>query len=82
VTSVVILVTCYKKGEDHADGPSRNDSTACADGDVPSAYAAAGLRSLQIWVPDTRSPDFAEICRRQAVIVAKGDLDDASLRGF
>jgi len=43
---------------------------------------AAGLRSLQIWVPDTRSPDFAEICRRQAAIVAKGDLDDASLRGF
>ena len=27
---------------------------------------AAGLRPVQIWVPDTRSPDFAEKCHRQA----------------
>ena len=27
---------------------------------------AAGLRPVQIWVPDTRSPDFVEACRRQA----------------
>jgi hypothetical protein len=27
---------------------------------------AAGLRPVQIWVPDTRSPDFAAECRRQA----------------
>jgi hypothetical protein len=27
---------------------------------------AAGLRPLQIWVPDTRRPGFAEECRRQA----------------
>ncbi len=26
---------------------------------------AAGLRPLQIWVPDTRRPGFAEECRRQ-----------------
>jgi hypothetical protein len=27
---------------------------------------AAGLRPVQIWVPDTRAPDFAAECRRQA----------------
>ena len=34
---------------------------------------AAGLRSVQIWVPDTRSPDFRETCRRQARVVAAYD---------
>jgi len=28
---------------------------------------AAGLRPLQIWVPDTRKPGFAEECRRQSL---------------
>ena len=27
---------------------------------------AAGLRPVQIWVPDTRGPGFAEECRRQS----------------
>jgi hypothetical protein len=27
---------------------------------------AAGLRLVQLWVPDTRSPRFAAECRRQA----------------
>ncbi len=26
----------------------------------------AGLRPVQIWVPDTRKPGFAEECRRQS----------------
>ena len=34
---------------------------------------AAGLRPVQIWVPDTRSPDFVETCRRQARAVATSD---------
>lgn len=33
---------------------------------------AAGLRPLQIWVPDTRRPGFAEECRRQSRLL----LDD------
>jgi Protein of unknown function (DUF3018) len=33
----------------------------------------AGLRPVQIWVPDTRSPAFAEICKRQALAVAASD---------
>ena len=28
---------------------------------------AAGLRPLQIWVPDTGRPGFAEECRRQSL---------------
>ncbi|PTR05779.1 Protein of unknown function (DUF3018) [Nitrosospira sp. Nsp5] len=27
---------------------------------------ACGLRPIQIWVPDTRRPGFAEECRRQS----------------
>jgi hypothetical protein len=31
---------------------------------------AAGLRPLQIWVPDTRRPGFAEECRRQSLALS------------
>jgi len=34
---------------------------------------AAGLRPVQIWVPDTRAPDFVEKCRAQARAVAAHD---------
>ncbi len=34
---------------------------------------AAGLRPVQIWVPDSRAPDFAEKCRAQALAVAASD---------
>ncbi len=30
----------------------------------------AGLRPIQIWVPDTRKAGFAEECRRQSSLVA------------
>ena len=30
---------------------------------------AAGLRPVQIWVPDTRREDFAQECRRQSQLV-------------
>lgn len=30
---------------------------------------AAGLRPLQIWVPDTRQPGFAEEARRQSMLL-------------
>ena len=41
---------------------------------------AAGLRPLQIWVPDTRRPGFAEECRRQSLLVAKADAADRDLQ--
>ena len=30
---------------------------------------AAGLRPVQLWLPDTRSPQFAEECRRQSRLI-------------
>lgn len=46
------------------------------------ALRAAGLRPVQIWVPDTRRPGFAAECRRQAMLVAKADRRDADLSDF
>ena len=34
---------------------------------------AQGLRPVQIWVPDTRSPVFAEEARRQSALVAASE---------
>ena len=39
---------------------------------------ARGLRPIQLWVPDTRSPKFAAECRRQSRSIAgssEGDLE-------
>jgi hypothetical protein len=44
------------------------------------ALRTAGLRPVQIWVPDTRRPDFAEECRRQCLLVAEADSADTSLQ--
>lgn len=46
------------------------------------ALRAAGLRPLQIWVPDTRQPGFEDACRDQAALTAKADQDDAGLSAF
>ena len=43
---------------------------------------AAGLRPVQIWVPDSRSPDFAEKCHRQARAVAASDPAGDELMRF
>jgi hypothetical protein len=46
------------------------------------ALRAAGLRPIQIWVPDTRRPGFAEECRRQSLLVAAADAADHDLQSF
>ena len=46
------------------------------------ALRAAGLRPIQIWVPDTRRPGFAEECRRQSRMVAVADATDQELDAF
>ena len=43
---------------------------------------AAGLRPLQIWVPDARRPGFAEECRRQSLVAATADAADPHLDAF
>ena len=46
------------------------------------ALRMAGLRPVQIWVPDTRRPDFTEECRRQSRLAAETDKTDADLQHF
>ena len=41
-----------------------------------NALRLAGLRPVQIWVPDTRRPGFAEQCRRQSRLAAAADKAD------
>jgi hypothetical protein len=46
------------------------------------ALRMAGLRPVQIWVPDTRQTDFAEECRRQCRLVAQADMADSGMQDF
>lgn len=46
------------------------------------ALRAAGLRPVQIWVPDTRRPGFAEECRRQCLLAAQSDSADPDMQQF
>ena len=46
------------------------------------ALRATGLRPVQIWVPDTRRPGFAEECHRQSMVVAAADAADLELVAF
>jgi len=36
---------------------------------------AAGLRPVQLWVPDIRAPGFAEECRRQSRLIRESETD-------
>lgn len=47
-----------------------------------SNLRAAGLRPLQIWVPDTRRPGFAEECHQQSLLAAETDAADTELQTF
>jgi hypothetical protein len=42
---------------------------------------ASGLRPVQIWVPDTRKPGFAEECRRQSRLL-QADPDEQDILQF
>lgn len=46
------------------------------------ALRKAGLRPIQIWVPDTRRPGFAKEVRRQCEIAARADTGDRELQAF
>ena len=40
------------------------------------ALRMAGLRPVQLWVPDTRRPDFTAQCRRQSRLAAQAEIAD------
>ena len=43
------------------------------------ALRMAGLRPVQIWVPDTRLPGFAAECKRQSALANVSDQADTAL---
>ncbi|MFI4878882.1 MAG: antitoxin MazE family protein [Steroidobacterales bacterium] len=45
-----------------------------------SALRRAGLRPVQIWVPDTRRAGFAQECRRQSLAIRKDPLESRTLK--
>lgn len=47
-----------------------------------SALRMAGLRPVQIWVPDTRKPGFAAECKRQSELVSRADVADLEMMEF
>lgn len=47
-----------------------------------TALRKAGLRPVQLWVPDTRKRGFAAECRRQSRLAARADRHDAALLRF
>lgn len=44
------------------------------------ARRAAGLRLIQIWVPDTRKKGFAAECKRQSLLLRKDKHEDEILQ--
>ena len=44
------------------------------------ALRAAGLRPVQIWVPDTRRAGFAAECRRQCLSLHKDSADQRTMK--
>jgi hypothetical protein len=36
----------------------------------------AGMRPVQLWVPDTRGQRFTQACRRQCLLVAQAEAAD------
>jgi hypothetical protein len=41
---------------------------------------AAGMRQVQIWVPDSASPSFRREVRRQSLLVSRGSTEGEVLR--
>lgn len=46
------------------------------------ALRMAGLRPIQIWVPDTRRPGFAAECQRQSKLASQADMADVKMMDF
>lgn len=44
-----------------------------------AALRAAGLRPVQIWVPDSRVAGFADECRRQSRLIHSDRLESDTL---
>jgi hypothetical protein len=47
-----------------------------------AALRMVGLRPVQIWVPDTRRPEFSAECQHQSKLASKADGADLELLDF
>jgi hypothetical protein len=56
--------------------PQEKSGTKARVRDYRERLRAQGLRPVQIWVPDVRSPLFADEAHRQSAAVARGDRAD------
>ena len=45
------------------------------------ALREAGMRPVQLWVPDTRARQFVDECRRQCLLVVQADAADTEALG-
>lgn len=73
----MMLHVTFQEGDDMATTPVNARVQRHRD-----ALRMAGLRPVQIWVPDTRRPDFAQECRRQSQLVAQSDAADTDMQQF
>ncbi len=58
-----------------ATTPNRKQSSREKVKNYRQRMRARGLRPVQIWVPDTRTENFAEEAHRQSLAVAKSALE-------
>ena len=83
-----VLTGCIYVGHSlHVTGKKTQGSTMASSVNTRvakrrNALREAGLRPVQIWVPDTRRLGFAEQCRIQASRVAHSDVSDAVVSEF
>lgn len=57
-------------------------STANRMNDYRARLRAAGLRPVQLWLPDTRSAAFAKACKDQAAAIAASDPAGDDIQAF
>jgi hypothetical protein len=60
----------------------RASSAAKRMSDYRARLRAAGLRPVQLWLPDTRDPKFIAACREQARRLAAGDPAGVEMMEF
>ena len=46
------------------------------------ALRAQGLRPIQLWLPDTKDPEFRAQMEREARLINEADAKDTWLQGF
>jgi hypothetical protein len=59
-----------------------NSSVSRRVSDYRKRLRDSGFRLVQLWVPDTHRPGFAEMCRRQSLILRDDPNEAETLAGI